>query len=61
MATYGPSECMQPAAVVNPASLHLVNIFIVSYGLHIVKLDDPKAFCKGDLCSTPFMHTARLV
>jgi hypothetical protein len=49
------------AAVVHPASLHLVNILIVSYGLHIVKLDDPKAFCKGELLYTRFMHTARLV
>jgi hypothetical protein len=28
----------------------LVNILIVSFGLHIIKLDDPKAFCnKGEL------------
>jgi hypothetical protein len=44
------------AAVVHPASLHLVNILIVSYGLHIVKLDDPKAFCMGELLYPIYAH-----
>jgi hypothetical protein len=36
MATYDPLRVS--AAVVHPASLHLVNILIVSYGLHIVTI-----------------------
>jgi hypothetical protein len=33
---------------VHPASFHIVNIIIVSFGMIIFKIDDPKAFCKGD-------------
>jgi hypothetical protein len=29
--------------------LHLVNILIVCFNLHIMKIDVPKAFCQGDL------------
>jgi hypothetical protein len=47
MHTYGPLRVA--AAVVHPASLHLVDILVVSFSLHIVKLDDPKSFCKGEL------------
>jgi hypothetical protein len=47
MRTYDPM--MVAAAVVHPASLHLVNIIIVCYNLHIMKIDDPKAFCQGEL------------
>ena len=47
MRTYDPM--MVAAAVVHPASLHLVNIIIVCFNLHIMKIDDPKAFCQGDL------------
>ena len=52
MATYDPLS----AAVVHPTPLHLVNILIVSYGLHIIKLDDPKAFCKGELLYPIYAH-----
>ena len=44
--TYDPLRVS--AAVVHPASFHLVNILIVNFGMHIFKIDDPKAFCKGD-------------
>jgi hypothetical protein len=54
MATYDPLRVS--AAVVHPASLHLVNILILSFGLHIVKLDDPKAFCKGELLYAIYAH-----
>lgn len=44
--TYDPLRVS--AAVVHPACIHLVNIIIVSFGLMVFKIDDPKAFCLGD-------------
>jgi hypothetical protein len=44
--TYDPLRVS--AAVVHPACIHLVNIIIVSFGLMVFKIDDPKAFCQGD-------------
>ena len=46
MQTYDPLRIS--ASVVHPASFHIVNIIIVSFGMNIFKIDDPKAFCKGD-------------
>jgi hypothetical protein len=46
MQTYGPLRIS--ASVVHPASFHIVNIIIVSFAMNIFKIDDPKAFCKGD-------------
>ena len=53
MRTYDPM--MVAAAVVHPASLHLVNITIVCFNLHIMKLMVRKHFVR-EICCTRFMQ-----
>jgi hypothetical protein len=57
MHTYDPLRVS--AAVVHPASFHIINIIIVNFGLMIFKVDDPKAFCKGDADYPIFSYCPR--